>query len=100
MGRLIFAIAWTALTASFALFNTTPDLDGGDRAVFIALPIFGAIFTVFIWLDWRRRRSLRTEIVGGVTVYVWTDLAGRECRSERDPTPDWGDGDGDGDGGD
>jgi hypothetical protein len=56
------------------------------------------------WREWRPRRSLRTEVENGTTVYICIDVDGRERRSGDDPRLGWdasdGDGDGDSSGGD
>lgn len=97
MFRLVFAVIWTAGTLVLALSVKagTP----WEQGVMYLLPAFGLWFTVTSWLHWRRGQSLRTEVENGVTIYVWIDFRGQECRSERDPRPDWDDADGDGDGG-
>jgi hypothetical protein len=98
-GRLILAVVWTSGTlAMAAAFDG--QMQGWERAALWAFPVFGAVFTGLSWLHLRRARSLRVETEQGVSVFVWTDLSGRECRSDRDPRPDW-EGDGDsGSGGD
>ena len=100
MYRLVFAVIWTTLTLLLALF-ATDGMEPWERKLIFLFPAFGLVFTVLSWMHWRRRSSLRTEVVGGATVYVWIDFCGRERRSETDPRPDWDaeDGDGDGDGG-
>lgn len=103
MARLIFAIFWTVLTTGILLRADLGDLNPLERLVLVALPLVGLFLVWSSWLYLRRARSLRTEIVGGTTVYVWTDFNGREERSTKDPRDDWdsdGDGDGDGGGGD
>lgn len=99
MGRFVFATLWTAVTLALAV-AFGGELEGWERAVFMLFPAFGAVFMWVTWRELRRRSSLRTEVVGGVTVYVWIDLDGRERRSQTDPRPDWDDAEGDGDGGD
>jgi uncharacterized membrane-anchored protein YitT (DUF2179 family) len=100
MARLIFAVLWTLLTAAILLGGGFAGSSQGERLIFALFPIFGLFFTWLSWLHLRRSRSLRTEIVGGVTVYVWIDFNGREERSTADPRPEWDAGDGDGDSGD
>ncbi len=101
MFRFAFTTLWTALPLAM-LLSVLDETDALQRAVFLVFIGFGAIFMLVTWRQWRRRRSLRTEVEGGVSVYVWIDLDGRERRSTADPRPDWdaADGDGDGDGGD
>jgi uncharacterized membrane protein len=100
MFRFAFVTLWTGLALAMTL-AVQDEADAFQRAFLILFTGFGAVFMVVTWRQWRRRRSLRTEVEGGVTVYVWIDLDGRERRSTDDPRPDWdaADGDGDGDGG-
>jgi hypothetical protein len=97
MFRLVFALLWTLGTLVLAL-ATGDQVQGFELAMLYAFPVFGAGFTWMSWLHVRRRRSLRTEVEAGASVYVWIDLNGRECRSREDPRPGWDDADGDGDG--
>jgi len=99
MFRLVFAVIWTAGTLMLAL-AVTAELKPWERALIYLFPAFGLMFTALSWLHWRRGQSLRTEVENGVTIYVWIDFKGQECRSDRDPRPDWDDADGDSDGGD
>lgn len=98
MFGLIFALFWTALTLFMAI-RFVPDADGLERVVLLAFPAVGAILVWHQWRVWRRWSSVREVHETGGTVYVWTDLDGRPCRSDRDPRPDWEAADGDGDGG-
>ncbi len=104
MGRLIFAIFWTACTLTPLLIGALPEIGLVERSIYLLFPAFGIFFTWHSWLLLRRWRSLRTETVGGVTFYIWIEKNGRECRATKDPRGDWeaddGDGDGDGGGGD
>jgi len=104
MGQLIFAIVWTGIMIFIVAFGGLSGTAPLERALFMLLPIFGVALIWHSWKRLRRWRSLRTETVGGVSVYVWIETDGSECRSTRDPRPDWedddGDGDGDGGGGD
>jgi hypothetical protein len=97
MYRLVFALIWTAGTLVLALV-ATGGMTTWERALIYLFPAFGLMFTALSWLHWRRGQSLRTEVENGVTIYVWIDFRGRECRSTEDPRPDWDDADGDGDG--
>ena len=101
MFRLVFSTIWTGLPLAVLLSDT--GLQDWERAVLV---LFVGVGLLFIWLNWRslrRLRSLRTEREGDVTVYVWTELDGTERRSTRDPREDWARqdaDDSDGDGGD
>jgi uncharacterized membrane protein len=99
MFHFAFVTLWTglALVATLAVHDEADNL---QRTVLILFTGFGAVLILVTWRQWRRRSSLRTEVEGGVTVYVWVDLDGRERRSTDDPRPDWDAADGDGDGGD
>jgi hypothetical protein len=103
MFRFAFVTLWTglALALTISVYDESDDI---QRAALVLFTAFGAVFMLVTWRQWRRRRSLRTEVVGGATVYVWIDVDGRERRSGDDPRPGWdasdGDGDGDGGGGD
>jgi hypothetical protein len=99
MGRFVFGTLWTALTLAL-LLATYDQMRGWERAVLALFPAFGAFFMWGSWRDLRRRRSLRTNVENGITIYFWIELDGRERRSSRDPRPDWDAADGDGDGGD
>ena len=105
MARLIFCILWTAF-ASLLAWLALQDAKGGSfgfpAAFAVLFPALGLFGIVSSFRQLRRRRSLRMVPEGDVTIYVWIDLNGRECRSRDDPRPGWedADGDGDGDGGD
>ncbi|NKX44777.1 hypothetical protein [Roseicyclus persicicus] len=100
MYALIFAILWTVVSTALIL-GTLSELADWERALAILVPVFGLFAIRASWLALRRRRSLRVEQEGGLSVYVWIEMDGTERRSTRDPRDDWdGDGDGDGDGGD
>ena len=89
-----------ALALTVSVYDESDDL---QRALLILFTAFGGIFMLVRWREWRRRRSLRTEVENGATVYVWIDVDGRERRSGDDPRPGWdasSDGDGDSSGGD
>jgi hypothetical protein len=99
MGQLIFALLWTAIALSLLFFGGLETAAPWERALFMIFPISGIALTWASWRQWRRRRSLRVETAGGVSVYVWIEMDGTEHRSTKDPREDW-DSDGDGDGGD
>ncbi|MEL6915223.1 MAG: hypothetical protein AAFP13_12065 [Pseudomonadota bacterium] len=96
-----FACAWTLFTVflAHATFHEAGDV---ERWLLVGFPVFGLVCMAVAWINARRWRTLRTEEEGGVTWYIWIDAGGRECRSDRDPRPDWEaeEADGDGDGGD
>jgi hypothetical protein len=101
MFRFAFVTLWTGLALALTI-AVQDEADAFQRAVLILFTAFGGVFMVVTWREWRRRRSLRTEVENGTTVYVWIDVDGRERRLGDDPRPGWNasDGDGDGDGGD
>lgn len=94
---LLFAVATLQLVVTQGHI-----LDPAIRFLAWLIPVGFLGYAVVCALRWRRRRSLRTEDTGGGTLYTWTDIDGRACRSDRDPRPGWDrtDGDGDSDGGD
>ena len=97
MGQLIFALLWTAMALLLLFFGGIETLAPLERAIFMIFPITGIALTWASWRQLRRRRSLRVETVGGVSVYVWIEMDGTERRATKDPRDDW---DSDGDGGD
>lgn len=100
MFKMVFSVLWTVGTF-YLVTQTTGDAQPWERSLSFALPLFGLLAGWVSYTHWRRRRSLRTEVENGATIYIWTELGGRECRSTQDPRPDWdADDDGDGDGGD
>jgi cyanate permease len=100
MFRFAFVTFWTAMVLALTL-SVQDEVEDWERAVLVMLPAFGALFMLVTWRQWRRRRSLRTEVENGATIYVWTDVDGRERRSGDDPRPGWDASDeADGDGGD
>ncbi|MEM6973270.1 MAG: hypothetical protein AAF577_10745 [Pseudomonadota bacterium] len=105
MAKFPFMIFWTALSCAFLWAFWQDESVQDDMALMVLVhlfPLFGLIFMWVTWPYWRRRRSLRIEETGGVTVYIWIELDGSERRSETDPREEWdsSEGDSDGDGGD
>jgi hypothetical protein len=98
MFKFAFMTLWTGLALGLTL-SVYDESDPLQRAVLVLFTALGAAFMLVTWREWRRRRSLRTEVENGATVYVWIDVDGRARRSGDDPRPGWDASDGDGDGG-
>lgn len=99
--KTVIAFVFAASTLHLVI-DRAPSLDPSIRMLAYLIPVGFFGYALICAFRWRRRSSLRTEDSGGGTVYTWTDIDGRQCRSDRDPRPDWdrADGGGDGDGGD
>ncbi len=102
MYRLGFIVFWIGLSLAIAAAAWEgPGSEGiaaWEKAALLAFPAFGLLCLRLEWPRYRRRRSLRHEMRGGVELFVWTEIDGSEHVSPNDPTPDWDAGDGDGDG--